>query len=195
MECKMEFNYENSLKILKEWVKSETLLKHAFGVETAMRAYAKKFNENEEVWGIVGLLHDLDYEKYPTKEDHPFKGADYLRSIGFPDFVVKAILSHASYTNVKRETLLEKTLFAVDELVGFLFACAYVQPEKSFATVKAESVKKKMKDKAFARSVNRDEIREGAELLGIDLLEHIEFVRKALYENEEKLGFHWKKQS
>mgnify|MGYP005847643679 CR=1 FL=1 len=189
----MELNYENSMKILKEWIKSEALLKHAFGVETAMRAYAVKFNEDEQIWGIVGLLHDLDYEKYPTKEDHPFKGADYLKSIGFPDFVVKAILSHASYTNVKRETLLEKTLFAVDELVGFLFACAYVQPEKSFGTVKAESVKKKMKDKAFARSVNRDEIKEGAELLGIDLLEHIEFVRKALYENEEKLGFGIKK--
>ena len=185
----MEFNYENSLKILKDWVKSEALLKHAFGVEIAMRAYAKKFNEDEEVWSIVGLLHDLDYEKHPTKEEHPYKGAEYLKSIGYPDFAVKAILSHASYTNVPRETLLEKTLFAVDELVGFLFACAYVQPEKTFKTVKPESVKKKLKDKAFAKSVSREEIKEGAELLQIDLLDHIEFVKNALAENEAKLGF------
>lgn len=185
----MELNYENAKKILNEWVKSDALLKHAKGVEIAMRAYARKFGENEEIWGIVGLLHDFDYEKHPTKEEHPFKGGEYLKSIDFPDFIIKAILSHASYTNVKRETLLEKTLFAVDELVGFLFACAYVQPEKSFATVKAESVKKKLKDKAFARNINRDEIKEGAELLNMDLVEHIEFVRKALFEREKELGF------
>ncbi len=185
----MEVNYENAQNILNEWVKSDALLRHAKGVEIAMRAYAKKFKENEEIWAIVGLLHDLDYEKYPTKEDHPFKGADYLKSIGFPDFIIKAILSHASYTNVKRETLLEKTLYAVDELVGFLFACAYVQPEKSFSTVRVESVRKKLKDKAFARSVNRDEIKEGAEELGVDLLEHIEYVRKALLEREKEIGF------
>ncbi|MCX7830161.1 MAG: HDIG domain-containing protein [Acidobacteria bacterium] len=185
----MELSYENSKKILNEWVKSESLLNHAKGVEIAMRAYAKKFGEDEEIWAIVGLLHDLDYEKYPTMEEHPFKAAEYLKSLDFPDFIVKAILSHASYTNVKRETLLEKTLYAVDEIVGFLFACAYVQPEKSFKTVKVKSVLKKMKDKAFARSVNREEIKEGAELLGIPLEEHIEFVLKALAEKEEEIGF------
>lgn len=185
----MEVSYDEAKRILNEWIKSDALLKHSFGVETAIRAYAKKYGEDEETWAIVGLLHDLDYEKHPTKEEHPFKAAEYLKSINFPPFMIKAILSHASYTNVPRETLLEKTLFAVDELVGFLFACAYVQPDKSFRSVKAESVKKKLKDKAFARSVNREEIREGAETLGIDLLEHIEFVSKALSENEEKLGF------
>ncbi len=185
----MEVNYENGNKILHEWVKSDALLKHAFGVECAMRSYARKFGENEEVWAIVGLLHDLDYEKYPTKEDHPFRGAEYLSSIGFPPEITDAILSHASYTNVPRESLLQKTLFAVDELVGFLFACAYVQPDKSFKNIKVKSVIKKLKDKAFARSVNRDEIREGASLLNIPLEEHIEFVRDALAQNEDKFGF------
>lgn len=185
----MEVNYENATKILNEWVKSDALLKHALGVECAMRSYARKFGEDEEVWAIVGLLHDLDYEKYPTKNDHPFKGAEYLLSIGFPQEITKAILSHASYTNVARESLLQKTLFAVDELVGFLFACAYVQPDKSFKSVKVKSVIKKLKDKAFARSVNRDEITEGASLLNIPFEEHIEFVRDALAQNEDKLGF------
>lgn len=185
----MKLDFSEAEKILKEWIKSENLIKHSYGVSFAMREYAKKFNEDEELWAIVGLLHDLDYEKFPTKEDHPYRGVEYLKERGFPELILNAILSHASYTGVKRETLLQKTLYSVDELVGFIFACAYVQPDKSFKSLKSESVKKKMKDKAFARSVNREEIIEGAKDLNINLLEHIDFVRNALSKYEDLLGF------
>jgi len=185
----MDLSRENAFKLLKEWTKSEALIRHALGVEAAMRAYAAKYGEDAELWGIVGLLHDLDYEKYPTRDDHPFRGAEELRSKGYPEAVVNAVLSHASYTGVPRYDRMSRTLFAVDELVGFLFACAYVQPDKSFLSVKADRVKKKLKDKAFARSVNREEITEGAALLGVDLIEHIDFVRAALAEKEKELGF------
>jgi putative nucleotidyltransferase with HDIG domain len=185
----MNLNRGSAWKLLQEWTQSESLLKHALGVECAMRAYAKKFGEDEELWEITGLLHDLDYERFPTADDHPYRGAEELTAKGYPDQVVKAVLSHASYTGVARDSLMAKTLFAVDELAGFLFACAYVQPEKSFKSLKPDRVRKKLKDKAFAKSVNREEIVQGAEALGVDLLEHIEFVRNALAEKEETLGF------
>jgi predicted hydrolase (HD superfamily) len=186
---KMCVDRESALKLLKEWTSSDSLLRHAYGVETAMRAYAEKFGEDKETWGMVGLLHDLDYEKFPTKEDHPYRGAEELRLKGYSDLIVSAVLSHAPYTGVKRDNLMSRALFAVDELVGFLFACAYVQPDKSFHAVKADRVRKKLKDKAFAKSVNREEIIESAAELNLELTEHIEFVRNALAEEEEALGF------
>jgi putative nucleotidyltransferase with HDIG domain len=181
-------NREEALKLLKEYTKSESLLKHAFSVEQVMKSYAEKFGEDVEKWGITGLLHDFDYEKYPTKEEHPYKGAEILKEKGYPEDIITAILGHADYTGVKRETLMAKTLFAVDELCGFLLACAYVRPDKSIANVKVKSVKKKLKDKAFARAVNREDIKKGIEELGIDTDEHIQFVIKSLSEINEILG-------
>ncbi len=177
---------DEALAILKEYTKTESLLKHAFAVEAAMRAYARKFNEDEELWGVVGLLHDFDYEKFP--EEHPMKGSKILEEKGVPEDVRKAILGHANYSGVLRETLMAKTLYAVDELCGFLIAVALVRPTKSIGEVKVKSVKKKMKDKSFAAKVNRDEIREGAEELGVPFEEHVEFVVKALSGVAEQLG-------
>ncbi len=179
---------EEAYELLTTYTTKEGLIKHALAVEAAMRAYARKFGEDEEVWGIVGLLHDFDYEKYPTAEEHPYKGAEILRQRGFPEEWVQAILSHASYTGVPRETLMAKTLFAVDELCGLITAVAYVRPNRKLSEVTVKSVKKKMKDKAFARQVNRDEIREGAELLGIPLEEHIETVIQAMAGIADELG-------
>jgi putative nucleotidyltransferase with HDIG domain len=189
MEARMAMDRASSLQLLKEWTKSESLVRHALGVEAAMRAYAVKFGEDPELWGMTGLLHDLDYERFPTREDHPFRGAEELRAKGYPEQLVEAVLGHASYSGTPRNSLMAKTLFAVDELVGFLFACAYVQPDKSFGSVKVSSVKKKMKDKAFAKSVNRDEIVQGTGEMGIDPAEHIEFVRASLAAVEKELGF------
>lgn len=172
--------------ILKEYTKSESLLKHAYAVEAAMRAYARKFGEDEELWGIVGLLHDFDYEMYP--DEHPMKGSEILKEKGVPEEIRTAILGHANYTGVPRETLMAKTLYAVDELSGFLVAVTLVRPNKSVSEVKVKSVKKKMKDKSFAAKVNRDEIREGAEELGIPFEEHVEFMIKALSGVAEQLG-------
>lgn len=176
------------LSLLKEYTQNESLLKHAFAVETCVRAYAKKFGEDENYWGNVALLHDFDYEKFPTAEEHPFKGAEILREKKFPEDFIQAILSHADYTGVKRETLLQKTLFACDELAGFLTAVAYVRPSKSIDEVEVKSVKKKLKDKAFARAVSREDIIKGAEELGIDLDEHIAFCIEAMKQNKESLG-------
>jgi len=181
-------NREEAYQLLTEYTSKDGLIKHALAVEAAMRAYARKFGENEETWGIIGLLHDFDYEKYPTAEEHPFKGAEILRERGFPEDWIRVILSHASYTGVPRDSLMAKTLFAVDELCGFITAVAYVRPNRKLAEVKVKSVKKKLKDKAFARQVNREEIREGAEELGIPLEEHIDFVIKAMQEVAEELG-------
>lgn len=181
-------NRDYCLSILKEYTQSESLLKHAFAVESCVKAYAKKFGEDENYWGNVALLHDFDYEKYPTAEEHPFKGAEILRSKNFPEDFIQSILSHADYTGVKRETLLQKTLFACDELAGFLTAVAYVRPSKSLDEVEVKSVKKKLKDKAFARAVNRDDIIKGAEELGVNLDEHIEFCIDAMKQNKELLG-------
>lgn len=176
------------LSLLKEYTQNESLLKHAFAVESCVKAYAKKFGQDENYWGNVALLHDFDYEKFPTAEEHPFKGAEILRERNFPEDFIQSILSHADYTGVKRETLLQKTLFACDELAGFLTAVAYVRPSKSIDEVEVKSVKKKLKDKAFARTVNREDIIKGAEELGVELDEHIAFCIEAMKQNKELLG-------
>src|SRR5271169_1849464 len=147
--------------LLTEFTLSESLRKHALAVEACVRAYARKFGEDDELWGLVGLLHDFDYEKHPSAEEHPYKGSEILRERGYSEEVRRAIMSHAEYTGVARITPMEKTLFACDELAGFITACALVKPGKSLTEVEAKSVRKKMKDKAFARSVNRDDITTG----------------------------------
>lgn len=179
---------QEAFTLLKEYTQKDGLIKHALAVEAAMRAYAKKFGEDEETWGIVGLLHDFDYEKYPTLDNHPFRGAEILREKGYPEEWIEAILGHAEHTGVPRKTQMAKTLFAVDELCGFITAVAYVRPNKKLAEVKVKSVKKKMKDKAFARQVSREDIQKGAEELGVDLDEHIEFVIKAMQSISDQLG-------
>jgi len=179
---------EEAFNLLTEYTKNENLVKHALAVEAAMRHYARWFGEDEELWGVVGLLHDFDYEQYPSLEDHPFKGAEILRSRGYDEAFVKAILSHASHTNVPRDTKMEQTLFAVDELCGMVTAVALVRPSKRVGDVKVKSVKKKLKDKSFARSVNRDEIREGAEGMEIPLQDHIQNVIDAMRGVSDVLG-------
>lgn len=179
---------DQAYTLLTEYTTKDGLMKHALAVEASMREYAKKFNENEEIWGIIGLLHDFDYEKYPSAEDHPYRGAEILKSNGIPDEWIRVILSHASYTGVPRDTLMAKTLFAVDELCGFITAVAYVRPNRKLQEVTIKSVKKKMKDKAFARQVNREEIAEGATQLGIPLDQHIDFVIKAMQKISDNLG-------
>ena len=174
--------------VLTEYTQSDSLIKHALAVEAAMRAYARKFGENEEAWGVVGLLHDFDYEKHPTLDEHPMKGAEVLRARGYPEEMIRAILSHASHTGVPRVTRMAKALYAVDELTGFVTAVALVRPNKRVADVEPKSVKKKMKDKAFARAVNRDEIREGAELLGVEFDEHVQTVIDAMAAAARELG-------
>jgi putative nucleotidyltransferase with HDIG domain len=153
-----------------------------------MRAYAQKLGEDQELWAAVGLLHDFDYEKYPSREDHPYRGNEILKEQGWPDEIRRAIMSHAEYTGVTRDSAMEKALFACDELAGFITACALVKPGKSLAEVEAKSVRKKMKDKAFARSVNRDDIVNGAADLGADLEEHIAFCIEAMKGIAEQLG-------
>jgi putative nucleotidyltransferase with HDIG domain len=184
----MTIDRETCLAILKEYTKSDSLLKHAYAVETCVRAYANKFNEDENYWGAVALLHDFDYEMYQTMEEHPYKVAEILEAKGFYKDFRDSILSHATYTNIPRDTLLRKTLFACDELSGFITAVAYVRPSKSVDEVEAKSVKKKMKDKAFARAVSREDITEGARELGVDLDEHIAFCIEAMKLNKEELG-------
>ncbi len=157
-------------------------------VEACMRAYARKFGEEEEKWGITGLLHDFDYEKYPTPQEHPFVGNKILEERGYPDEMRRAILSHAEYSGVPRESMMEKTLFACDELAGFITATALVKPSKSLAEVDAKSIRKKMKDKAFARSVSRDDITKGAAEMGVDLDEHITFCIEAMKAVATQLG-------
>jgi putative nucleotidyltransferase with HDIG domain len=174
--------------LLTEFTQSESLRKHALAVEACMRAYARKAGADEELWGLVGLLHDFDYEKYPTAEEHPYKGSEILDDRGYSEEVRRAILSHAQYTGVARVSQMEKTLFACDELAGFITACALVKPAKSLAEVEAPSVRKKMKDKAFARSVHREDIIEGAADLGIDLEEHIAFCIGAMKGIAGELG-------
>jgi len=181
-------NRDDALALLHEWTPKEALRKHAYGVEAAMRAYARRFGEDADTWAVVGLLHDFDYERYPDAENHPFRGAEELRRRGLDETLVRAILAHASYTGVPRDTLVAKTLFAVDELVGLITAAALVTPDKKLAAVGVRSVIKKMKDKAFARAVNRDEIRQGAEELGVPLEEHIDVVLTAMQAIASDLG-------
>jgi putative nucleotidyltransferase with HDIG domain len=174
--------------LLTEFTQSESLRKHALAVEACMRAYARKEDADEELWGIVGLIHDFDYEKYPTAEEHPYKGSEILKERGYSEEIRRAIMSHAEYTGVTRESPLEKTLFACDELAGFITACALVKPGKSLAEVEAPSVRKKMKDKAFARSVHREDIVTGAADLGLDLEVHIAFCIEAMKAIANELG-------
>jgi len=174
--------------ILNEYTKSESLIKHALAVETCVQAYAVKLNEDESYWGNVALLHDYDYEKYPTAEEHPYKGNDILKEKGFSEEFRNAIMSHADYTGVKRNSTLEKVLFACDELAGFITAVTYVRPSKTVDEVEVRSVLKKMKDKAFARTVNREDIIKGAEVLGVPLEEHIQFCINAMKSKKELLG-------
>ena len=174
--------------LLTEFTQSESLRKHALAVEACMRAYARKAAEDEELWGMVGLIHDFDYEKYPTAEEHPYRGNEILKQRGYSDDVRRAIMSHAEYTGVSRVSAMEKTLFACDELAGFITACALVRPGKSLAEVEAGSVRKKMKDKAFARSVNRNDIIQGAAELGVELEQHIAFCIEAMRSIARELG-------
>jgi len=174
--------------LLTEFTQSESLRKHALAVEACMRAYARKLGGDEELWGVTGLLHDFDYERWPSLEDHPYRGNEILAERGWPEEIRRAIMSHAEYSGVTRDTPMEKALFACDELAGFITACALVKPGKSLAEVEAKSVRKKMKDKAFARSVNRDDILNGAADLGVELEEHIAFCIEAMKGIAGELG-------
>lgn len=184
----IESDREYCNSIFKEYTKSESLIKHALAVEACVRAYATKYKEDENFWGNVALLHDFDYEMFPTQEGHPFKGNEILKEKGFSEEFRNAILSHADYSGVPRNSILEKVLFACDELAGFLTAVAYVRPSKSIEEVEVKSVLKKMKDKAFARAVNRDDIKNGAEGIGVPIEEHIQFCIDAMKSKRELLG-------
>jgi predicted hydrolase (HD superfamily) len=178
-------------ELLCEYTKGESLRKHALAVEAAMRACVKRYGsaeDDEDEWGLVGLLHDFDYEMFPTADQHPYTGANILCGRGYSERFIKAIMGHATYTGVPRDTAMARALFATDELCGFLVACALVRPAKSLDDLEVSSVKKKLKDKAFARSVNRDDIRQGIEELGVDADEHIRFVIDALRPLQEKIG-------
>ena len=183
----------DALALMREWTPSESLRGHMLAVEGAMRAYAAQFGDDVERWGLAGLMHDFDYERFPNDahsatEEHPSEGSRILAAQGYPEDLRRAIMGHASYTGVPRDTLLARALYAVDELCGFLVACALVRPSKSLADLEVSSVKKKLKDKAFARGVNRDEVRQGAEELGVPLDDHIIFVIQALRPVERTLG-------
>lgn len=184
---------DEALPLMHEYTESESLRRHMYCVEIAMRGYAKHYGEDEDAWGLAGLLHDFDYEKYPNQEHsategHPSFGVELLRERGLPDTMCEAILGHATYCGVPRESLMAKALFAVDELSGFLVACALVRPGKSLDDLQIKSVKKKLKDKAFAKGVNRDDIRQGAEELGVPLEEHIQFMIDTLRPHQEQFG-------
>jgi putative nucleotidyltransferase with HDIG domain len=181
-------NREQAWELLNEYTTKDGLIKHALAVEAAMRAYAGRYGEDETAWGIVGLLHDFDYERYPSLDDHPMKGVEILRSKGLPQEWITAVAGHARHTGVKRESLMAKALFAVDELTGFVVAVALVRPSKKIADVKVTSVKKKMKDRAFAANVSREDIAQGAQELGVDLDEHIGFVINAMQGISDRLG-------
>ncbi len=179
---------ETAYRVVQEHARSDSLRKHLLAVEACMRAYARKLGGDEEQWGIAGLVHDFDWEVCPTPEAHPTYGAEILRSRGFPEEIVRAVLSHGNHTGIPRESLMEKALYACDELSGFVTAVALVRPNKSLSEVSVSSVKRKMKDKAFARSVDRDDIIQGAQELGVDLDEHITFIVEALRPVAEQLG-------
>jgi putative nucleotidyltransferase with HDIG domain len=184
----MTLTRQDAWTLLNEYTKGESLLKHALAVEAAVRGYARTFHEDEDSWGIVALLHDFDYERWPDAEDHPFRGVAILREQGYPEWVTRAILSHADYSGVPRESLLEKTLFACDEMAGFITAAALVRPSKSVLDLEAPSVMKRMKDKAFARAVKRDDLRAGADLLGLRLDQHIGNVIGFMRQQADALG-------
>jgi putative nucleotidyltransferase with HDIG domain len=184
---------DDAWQLLCEYTQSESLRKHMLAVETCVRAYARKHADDEELWGITALLHDFDYERWPNNDhardkEHPAEGAKILRERGYSEEIIRAILSHANYSGVPRQTLLEHVLFACDELAGFITACTYVRPSKSILDLEASSVKKRLKDKAFARGVSREDVTKGAEELGVPLEEHIAFCIAAMRENAEALG-------
>jgi putative nucleotidyltransferase with HDIG domain len=171
---------EDAWELLTEFTKNPNLIKHGLAVEAAMRAYARKFGEDEEKWAAVGLVHDFDYERYPTAEDHPFRGMEIMRERGWPEEMIEAVGSHATYADIPWDTPLKQALFASDELTGLIIAVSLVRPSKDIRDVKVKSVKKKWKDRAFAAGVNREDVEQGAELLGIELWEHVGTVLDAL---------------
>ena len=174
--------------LLTEWTRSESLRKHALAVEASVRGYARLFGEDEEAWGLVALLHDFDYERYQTPQDHPFRGCEELERRGYPEWVTRAILSHADYSGITRESRLEKTLYACDDMSGFVTAASLVRPSKSVLALEPPSVIKRMKDKAFARNVSRDDLRRGAEELNLPLEEHVGNVIRFVRERADALG-------
>jgi putative nucleotidyltransferase with HDIG domain len=186
---KLTMNRQDAWELLNEYTNSESLLKHAMAVEASVRGYARKFGEDEEGWGMTALLHDFDYERWPTLGDHPIKGSEILRAKGYPEWLIRAILSHAQeVTGMMRESLLEKTLFACDEMSGFVTAAALVRPSKSVLDLEAKSVIKRMKDKAFARGCKREDLTGGAEALGIPLEEHVSNVITFMRGSADALG-------
>jgi putative nucleotidyltransferase with HDIG domain len=184
----MELSREQAWALLTEFTQNENLQKHALAVEAAVRGYAREFGEDEAAWGVTALLHDFDYDRYPDLADHPFKGAAILRERGYPEWLVRAVLSHADHTGVARETRLEHTLFACDEMAGFVTAAALIRPSKSLMDLEAKSVVKRMKEKAFARAVNRDDLRRGAEEIGVPLDIHVANVIAYMRVEADALG-------
>ena len=188
----MALSREDALALMHEYTGNENLRRHMYAVEAAMRAYAREYGEDEELWGITGLLHDFDYERWPNDAhepdaEHPSAGVEILRERGYPEEMRRAIMGHAEYTGVPRDTLMARTLYAVDELTGFITACALVRPN-GISDMKVKSVKKKLKDQAFARGVDREDLKKGAEELGVDLNEHIAFVIDAMRDIQDELG-------
>jgi len=184
----MELSREKAWALLTEFTQNENLQKHALAVEAAVRGYARQFGEDDVAWGVTALLHDFDYDRYPDLGDHPFKGAEILRERGYPEWLIRAVLSHADHTGVARETRLEHTLFACDEMAGFVTAAALIRPSKSLLDLEAKSVVKRMKEKAFARAVNRDDLRRGAEEIGVPLEEHVANVIGFMRAEADALG-------
>jgi putative nucleotidyltransferase with HDIG domain len=184
---------DEAWQLVCEYTQSESLRRHMLAVETCVRAYARKFGADEGTWGVAALLHDFDYERWPNNEhaadhEHPAEGAKILRERGYSEEIIRAILSHADYCNVPRQSQLEHVLFACDELAGFLTACTYVRPSKSILDLEVDSVKKRLKEKAFSRGISREDVRKGAEELGVPLEEHIAFCIQALRQNADALG-------
>ncbi|HVG29816.1 MAG TPA: HD domain-containing protein [Pyrinomonadaceae bacterium] len=189
---------EDAWELLCEYTKGDSLRRHALAVETAMRACAPRYGgegADADEWGMTGLLHDFDYEMFPTAEEHPFKGSEIMRERGYPEHIRRAIMGHATYTGVPRDTMMARALFATDELCGFLVACALVRPTRSLDDLEVKSVKKKLKDKAFARTVNREDIHQGVAELGVGLDEHIQFVIDALRPAQEEIGLNSAKEA
>ena len=184
----MGLDRQQAWALVTEYTQSESLRKHMLGVEAAVRGYARQFGEDEDDWGAVALLHDFDYERYPDQQNHPFRGVEILKEKGYPEWVTRAILSHADYSGVTRDSRLEKTLYACDEMSGFVTAASLVRPSKSVMDLEAASVIKRMKDKAFARAVSRDDLKRGAEELGIPLDQHITNVIEFMREQADALG-------
>jgi putative nucleotidyltransferase with HDIG domain len=184
----MELSREQAWALLTEFTQNENLQKHALAVEAAVRGYARQWGEDELAWGVTALLHDFDYERFPDLADHPFRGAEILRARGYPEWLVRAVLSHADHTGVARESRLEHTLFACDEMAGFVTAAALIRPSKSLLDLEAKSVVKRMKEKAFARAVNRDDLRRGAEEISVPLEDHVASVIAFMREQADALG-------